>query len=569
MLPQQDQESGHAPLRALTSLRLSVKKEGRTGIKVQREHVMLKIKGEDFLHIGEAVDENVSGAVDPFDRGALGDWLKNRFDEFDVIIFHKLDRASRETLHILLLLEWAEERGKRIIILENPSYDTATAGDGERISLIVNAEVGRAERRRIMGRVVAAVEMNRQLGKYPGGPLPIWLTVVPHPSGEGWAYTLRPQTDMAVKVMLEIVRRVIRGDAYTAIARDFNSRNVPLPTDLRVRTNPRQEEKPRRKLKGGWAAGTVIALVDNRLLIGEKEVIKIGGKEVIKYKGTTRKIEHRFIIRDPSGVPIQFCDALISVEEYEQIQMRLSGAPRSAWGRGDLHDIVYCASCGGKRYLNRTTRALSNGGTRNHEYYCCRNSKETVKEKSKRKCVDRQVLAAAVRERIDTDIRAELGHRSVYDRVDPITTDYAGKIAYLRNELLAISELYIGTKSQTGKAAYKARTDRLDEEIARLEEEEANAPTTEYVSTGRIFEELWDSAHWCERGDLLRRIGITFSVSYLGESNALSCQMNTPDDIDQRLRVVTSGGTPAAASYALYDTDAWDHEPATTPPVKD
>ena len=75
-------------LRVLGRLRLSRATEesaGSTSIERQREIVEQWAAANGHTVVGWAVDDGVSGSVDPFETPALGPWLNEQHDEWDVL----------------------------------------------------------------------------------------------------------------------------------------------------------------------------------------------------------------------------------------------------------------------------------------------------------------------------------------------------------------------------------------------------------------------------------------------------------------------------------------------------
>ncbi|MEU9102287.1 recombinase family protein [Streptomyces sp. NPDC048361] len=80
---------------------MSSDSDASTAIERQRrsiEHYLAAPHVSGIL-AGEAEDADVSGGLSPFKLPALGKWLNNRADDFDVIIAYRLDRLTRRALH--------------------------------------------------------------------------------------------------------------------------------------------------------------------------------------------------------------------------------------------------------------------------------------------------------------------------------------------------------------------------------------------------------------------------------------------------------------------------------------
>jgi hypothetical protein len=71
--------------------------------------------------IDKAVDPDVSAyKVAPWQRPDIGDWLKNRTGEFDIVAWSRLDRAVRRMSDMSRLADWAREHGKTLAFCSGP-----------------------------------------------------------------------------------------------------------------------------------------------------------------------------------------------------------------------------------------------------------------------------------------------------------------------------------------------------------------------------------------------------------------------------------------------------------------
>ena len=106
--------------RALSAIRLSVTTDETTAPGRQREANEKTAANLGAAIVGEAEDLDVSASkTTPFQRPSLGPWLK-RPQDFDLIIFWRLDRAVRSMADMSALVSWAREHGKRLVFAEGP-----------------------------------------------------------------------------------------------------------------------------------------------------------------------------------------------------------------------------------------------------------------------------------------------------------------------------------------------------------------------------------------------------------------------------------------------------------------
>lgn len=69
--------------------------------------------------VGYDTDLDVSASKTPFEHPELGTWLA-RPDEYDVLVFWRLDRAVRSMADMSNLAAWARRRSKRLVFAEGP-----------------------------------------------------------------------------------------------------------------------------------------------------------------------------------------------------------------------------------------------------------------------------------------------------------------------------------------------------------------------------------------------------------------------------------------------------------------
>ena len=106
--------------RALSAIRLSVATDETTSPGRQREANEKAAASLGAVVVGEAEDLDVSASkTTPFERPQLGPWFE-RPDDFDAIIWWRLDRAVRSMADMSALVSWARRHGKRLVFAEGP-----------------------------------------------------------------------------------------------------------------------------------------------------------------------------------------------------------------------------------------------------------------------------------------------------------------------------------------------------------------------------------------------------------------------------------------------------------------
>lgn len=106
--------------RALLSIRLSVLTEDTTSPARQELDLRRHAVRAGIRVTGVARDLNVSATKkSPFERKELGDWLKNRIPEFDLILFWKLDRFIRRITDLHEAITWCQKYDKNLVSLND------------------------------------------------------------------------------------------------------------------------------------------------------------------------------------------------------------------------------------------------------------------------------------------------------------------------------------------------------------------------------------------------------------------------------------------------------------------
>ncbi|GFJ77530.1 hypothetical protein Phou_017100 [Phytohabitans houttuyneae] len=126
--------------------------------------------------VGWARDLDVSaGLVSPFERPDLGQWLRERPDEFDGIIWSRFDRALRSMADLHELAKWAADRRKIIMFASGPAGGLLKldlrAGPLDAVThliLTILAFAAQMEWQEIRERNRDAAAHMRQLGRWRG-----------------------------------------------------------------------------------------------------------------------------------------------------------------------------------------------------------------------------------------------------------------------------------------------------------------------------------------------------------------------------------------------------------------
>jgi site-specific DNA recombinase len=285
--------------RVLGQIRLSKDREESTSPKRQREAIQRWADAHGHEVIGWAEDLDVSGAVAPWQRDDLGQWLprtlgheatddehriawdKSRAGEWDIVCSWKLDRLSRKVLHVHQLHEWCKSNGKQIASAED-GFDLTTP-IGELVFSIL-ASFAQMELETIRFRAKSSFDELVRQGRWRGGWLPYGYRAEPAPDGKGYRLVVDEPDDDGeglgtAEILRGIVARVIDGESVNSVCASLNEQGIPSPLDAqRTREHERavkegREPKPSETPRGSlWRVGNLTKMLRSHTLLGWTEV---------------------------------------------------------------------------------------------------------------------------------------------------------------------------------------------------------------------------------------------------------------------------------------------------------
>ncbi|MFF3006688.1 recombinase family protein [Kitasatospora sp. NPDC057940] len=330
--------------RALIGVRLSVATEESTSPARQREKGRLMAQMKDYQIVGYAEDLDVSATkFRPIDRPQLGDWMKNRHHEFDVMIFWKLDRIVRSPADLSDMIRWCDEHRKNLIFVDD-TFDLSS-DLGEAMAYMASV-FARMEARKISARVADAHRYLKGTRRWAGGRPPYGYRIVPLDGG-GKVLEIDPVTSAIVRQMYHWA---IAGVAQWEMARRLNRQEVPTPRNW-IRLQNSLPVTPAQ-----WNPASIGKILTSPACTG----LKMTG-------GSTG---FRRIVYDTQGNPVRAADAILSPDEWQLLQAVL-GAARPTRKRRVSEPYpylgsVFCAQCGNVAY-----RQVNRIGETGYGYYRC------------------------------------------------------------------------------------------------------------------------------------------------------------------------------------------------------
>ncbi|MFG1993127.1 recombinase family protein [Actinoplanes sp. NPDC048988] len=470
-------------MRVLGVIRLSLETDETTSPERQRSGLTAWAEAHGHVIVGWAEDLTVSGDVHPTERPELGPWLSdNPPVPYDVIAAIKIDRLSRNLLHFVQLIDWAQAHGKYVVAYKD-SVDTST--DVGALMAKILAIFAEFERKTIAKRNLDSRAHARKEGKWHGGNVKYGYKAVKQAKGQGWRLVPDP---VAKAVIEEIVRRVLGGEPMNAVADDLNARGVPSPLDyaaIRDDKEPKADRKPRR-----WHYTVIQRMLTSRSILGQAE-----------HNGQ--------VVRDEeSGLPIQRAEPLISLDEWKKIQEVLESASRRKTRTSDAGELVGVAFCGEHglvlHHQDNTRR------NKDYRYYRCPN-----RRKSKGGCDLKPVRAAALEEYASDAFLSLVGDLEVMEKKLIPGEDHTEKLRRTEETMRELEDdreagLYSTPHGRESFRRMYLSLTAQQEELSAL----PNRPDRwEDVPTGISFRELWHSLETAkERRDFLVKSGMKVHV---------------------------------------------------------
>lgn len=475
----------HAQLRALIAVRLSDMTDVTTSPLRQRESGEGQATRIGARVVGYATDLDVSATkTTPFERPELGDWLR-RPDEYDVIIWWRLDRAVRSLADMEDLARWAKEHRKRIIFAEGAGgtldLDMSSAlGVGDIIVRLL-AWAAQMEAQAIAERVSGARATLRAQGRWAGGIPPYGYRPIPRDGAPG--LTLAPDPS-ALTVLEQMMTDILDGAQPHTIAMELNEAGVLTPRD---HDDVKRGKEPRGRT---WVGTTVKSVVTSPTLLGYH-------------------VHQGKPVRDGKGRPVLAGPPVVERDQYERVKAALQelAAPERRERKDTnalLLGVAHCATCDGRMYMY----SANSGKT---IVYGCRALARG------RKCAAKASIRADWLEEWTVEqFLTRVGPWPVTRVVRHAGYDPGPELAEVSAELRAHMGERARFKSAAGRQMWQETADALESRAAELEATPAVEAREEIVKTGKTYRQLWDAADTAGRRRLLIDAGARVTVRPAG-----------------------------------------------------
>lgn len=435
--------------------------------------------------IGWADDWEVSGAVNPLERPALGPWLKNEFGPYAGIVGADVSRIGRDVRDVLNTGWMMKDSGRLLVTANHGVWDLTDSSQENQF--IAEAWGSQMELRSIQKRNSDAAKNARTSGRPHGRNSYGYRYVRLVPNGKIDHVEIDPE---AAAVIREVAERILDDESGTVtVATEsvrLNRSRVLAPKDHRAVMYGREPEG------AVWTAKMLRSILCSQAALGYL-------------------IHQDKPVLGPDGHPVQLAeplwdqathDALIAKLAAKQPREKETRAPR---GVRLLSGRVVCGTCGQKMYVGSTgpkgkTRVL---------YHCTGRILGFPESQS---CKPAPSMEAAKLEEIVTEkFLATWGDTPLLRRQFNPGTGHAARIAELeRDRERLASDRAAGLYDRPAdEARFRENFTRMGAEIDRLAALPDRPASMEWVPIGQRVSDQWHNAiDDAERRVILATYGI-------------------------------------------------------------
>ncbi|MFJ1704417.1 recombinase family protein [Kitasatospora sp. NPDC088346] len=503
-------------MRALIAVRLSNVTDNTTSPTRQRKKSQGWCDGNGARVVGEALDLDVSASkVAPFKRPELGKWLAKP-DEYDAIVFWRLDRAVRSMADMATLGQWAKTHGKLLVFAEGPGgaplvLDMRATSLVSELIIMLLAFAAQMEAEAIKERVQGSRAELRSQGRWHGGRIPYGWTVIENPNGKGWVLVECPETGPIVR---EIIRRVIDGDSIYSIANDLDRREVPTATDLETKRKTGALPETLKK----WDHQQISQMLRSEHLRGYTlHDPKATAKRERRAEGADFEAWEGRPLLDSDGHPRIDRPPLINDDDWYKLQevMKTKERPEARINSAGSR-LVRVAYCGG---INKDGTACDEpmyGGSKKR----LKNRKWTGEHVRIYRCKIRgtghsvTVDADIVDQWAEDEFLKRIGNWSVMMQLADRGEDHSAEIARVNESIARLRrDREAGLYDEDDEAEYGSMIGKLLKERKKVKALPSRPASIVSVPTGKTYADLWHEADEEGKRRMMMRAGARLVVS--------------------------------------------------------
>ncbi|MFE0151401.1 recombinase family protein [Nonomuraea sp. NPDC059007] len=449
--------------------------------KIQMSVIEDEAKRNGDEIIGWAIDLNTSASVSPWKRKELGPWLRGEKGPYDGLMAYKLDRFIRSMLDFAKATKQFQDEGRVLIAVQDRIDLSTPIGRALASILAILAEL-ELENIKTRNR-----DMKRRLmssARWAGGPPPYGYRIV-RKNGESHLEV----DDALVPTILMMVRLVTDGRSFDFVARLLEEQGEPTPKDHhRDRDGADWPEK-----KSSWHPVTVGKILTNRVLIGERES-----------KGQ--------IFRDEMGFPVKLYPAILTEQEWKDLQAAIHSVPRRGrkadkrHDRAELNGVGFCPRCHLAFHISGGTvhKTGRKAGKQDPYYYRCA-SYRLPKDQWCNNRVRADLLEATLE-----DALLSLYGDDPRLQQDTTSADHSQELDRVMEAIRSLRrEKDEGLIFEDEEEEYFERLHRLTarrKELLAMVEASKQGPT--FRKTGQTVREYWGTLDRLARNEFYREMGV-------------------------------------------------------------
>ena len=442
-------------------------------------------------HQGEVVatfeDMGVSASVPPDQRPDLGPWITKpeMIEQYDALVFSKMDRAFRSIRHCVETARWAEDHQKLLVFAEDGLQLDYRAGRDKGVDsmlselfVYIGAFFAELELNRFKTRAQDSHRMIRPTTRWASGAPPYGYQIVDHPSGKGKGLAPDPEQQAHIRSMAD---RLLAGESFTSIAHDiprWNTTNV-----IECLTSPRTQ---------GW-------------------------------KTTNRG---KTIVTDELGEPIRMAEPTFDPETWEQIQRVAQERKidrKRTHSANPMLGVGFCQQCGAGLAQQFSTYKRVDGSEHTSRYYRC--------SRVPRNCKQTMVNADMLDSLLEEHFLEAYGDQPVTTRRWQQGSDGAAELADVESQIRRLrSEQDMGLiVTDEDHEYYLQRMTVLVDRRKALSASEPVLSGWVYEETGETFQAVWERSSPEERRSMLTDRGVRLELT---KNKPLEWRLVVPDVSD-------------------------------------
>lgn len=326
-------------------------------ISNQKKMLMEYAVSHDFPSPVHFTDDGISGTR--FDRpGFMAMMEEVKKGNVGIILIKDMSRMGRDYLKVGQCMEFLRQQGVRLIAV-NDSVDTFKGDDDfTPFRNIMNEWYARDTSKKIKS-VFRAKGMS---GKHVASSCPYGY-LKDEKDGNHWIVD-----EEAAEVVRRIFRLTVEGKGPYQISQILEKDRVEIPTVHMAKHGQGVNRNKEIKDPYHWSSSTIVQMLQKREYLGHTVNFKTA--KHFKDKKSHYVSEDNWMLFENTQEPI------IDVDTFEMVQKIRRNVKRYPDGWGEVHPLtglMYCADCGAKMYVHRTTN-----GKRIPQYTCSAYSKTPV-----------------------------------------------------------------------------------------------------------------------------------------------------------------------------------------------